>query len=223
MENIVTEFHTGSPDRLQQTVAKLYGTHLYCCPWAFCSFYRKGFFDPDIRQEHLKVHSRPFKCREKACEYSKIGFRSKFILLSHEAKFHPTPASLPPTESILPPSFTLGFSWSESEEILADAVKVNQVSAVRAILGRNFYIDVLRFKDLLEKAAASASGMMIEVLMDKYHERESRPIDLNILIHAAVKGRNISTMRHIMQRDDRGYNPAKPINRPAVLEESLVT
>ncbi|KAF5554426.1 nacht domain-containing protein [Fusarium phyllophilum] len=223
LENIVAEFHTESLDGLQQTVAKLYGTHLYFCPWASCSFYRKGFLDAGVRQEHLKVHSRPLKCREETCEYSKVGFRSKFLLSSHEAEFHPTLVSVSLTESILPPNFIAGSSWSEGEQILADAVKVNQVSAVRVILGRICYIDVPRFKALLENAAASASGTMIEVLMNKYHERETSPVDLNILIHAAVKGRNLLTIRHIMQVDDHGYNPAKPIDRPAVLEEGLVT
>ncbi|KAF5712007.1 nacht domain-containing protein [Fusarium mundagurra] len=223
LENIVTEFHTESLDGLQQTVAKLYGTHLYFCPWASCSFYRKGFLDADVRQEHLKVHSRPLKCREETCEYSKVGFRSKFLLSSHEAEFHPTLVSVSPSESMLPPSFIAGSSWLEGGQILADAVKMNQVSNVRAILGGIFYIDVPRLKALLADAAASASGTMIEVLMNKYHEREPSPVDLNILIHAAVKGRNLLTIRHIMQADDHGYNPAKPIDRPAVLEEGLVT
>lgn len=53
-----------------------YGSRLFKCKYLFCMYNRHGFETIDDRNDHLKLHGKPWKCTIPNCDWFVIGFNS---------------------------------------------------------------------------------------------------------------------------------------------------
>lgn len=65
-----------------------YGSGLFKCTYPFCAQSYRGFEAESDRNEHLKIHGKPWKCSISNCPYGSIGFSSKSGLDEHWSRLH---------------------------------------------------------------------------------------------------------------------------------------
>lgn len=71
-------------------LTEAYGRSLYKCPITRCARFFRGFGTRRQRDEHLQGHERSYKCSEKDCDYSELGFVSERELSKHVQLCHGT-------------------------------------------------------------------------------------------------------------------------------------
>ena len=69
-------------------LAEAYGRSLYKCPIIKCSRFYRGFATRNLRDEHLRSHTRAHKCIVEDCEYLVIGFPTRADLTRHKQLCH---------------------------------------------------------------------------------------------------------------------------------------
>ncbi|KAL2213134.1 hypothetical protein CC79DRAFT_1391107 [Sarocladium strictum] len=72
----------------QQKLQSHYGKGLHKCTFPFCQCAHRGFETIEDAREHLKIHGKPWKCTIPNCDFSSIGFSSKFRRDEHWMKLH---------------------------------------------------------------------------------------------------------------------------------------
>ncbi|KAF4465867.1 NACHT domain [Fusarium albosuccineum] len=69
-------------------IQKHHGPRVYVCPFITCRFHRNAFETQTLRDDHVGHHDRPFKCEVQTCEYSTIGFSSRYKCERHRSENH---------------------------------------------------------------------------------------------------------------------------------------
>ncbi|KAI1372550.1 hypothetical protein F4677DRAFT_462875 [Hypoxylon crocopeplum] len=128
-----------------------YGARLYGCSYVACRFHRIGFEKVAMRDQHVKHHSRPFKCRMQACEYSFIGFLSQRECDQHYNRLHT--ASLQANTT----SIYKDFSEDEIETLLFELVAQDEVDEVERLLPRIKQLPKSKLEPLQDLVACSGS------------------------------------------------------------------
>lgn len=118
-----------------------YGFNIFRCGHTGCAHSTNPFATAPERDAHMRCHSRPFKCSDSCCEYSKLGYASANALSKHE-EVHSTINSVERLNlvetSIRPVTITqIQTNWN----ILSDAVASDNVQLVKDVIGNCAYID----------------------------------------------------------------------------------
>ena len=101
-----------------------YGKSWYKCPVIQCERFLRGFDRRGMRDQHLKIHDREYKCSFRDCEYAAIGFPAKAELTRHEELCH----------CELDHQFSFpNVSRASLDQILKNAIDKDDASAVREI------------------------------------------------------------------------------------------
>lgn len=116
----------------QEPLKRLHGMKLYHCDQEFCHAYRNGFVSKSVRDQHLGIHHRPYKCSEANCLFAGIGFRDAAGLQTHTYTVHPTQTCEDDCSSGLSPRQPLVNAY----EMLVDAVMLDQLKSVEQLLPR---------------------------------------------------------------------------------------
>ena len=86
--------HGTLPHELEK-FKQAYSDSAFICCYRECDRYSDGFSSSAERDEHEKMHAKPFRCGDPTCEFWARGFTSKTGLLKHNRKYHPTPNEIP--------------------------------------------------------------------------------------------------------------------------------
>lgn len=78
-------------DNARSIFLVLNGVFCFKCPKRNCHNFRIGFSSWKNRDDHVKLHERPFRCSNGGCYRAMIGFPSQSDLQSHTRRCHPTP------------------------------------------------------------------------------------------------------------------------------------
>jgi hypothetical protein len=71
-----------------EDVRELYGRVDYKCEKPWCHFFILGFDIPQVRQDHMAQHERPFRCGSDGCYGYQIGFAKESELVKHNNRVH---------------------------------------------------------------------------------------------------------------------------------------
>jgi hypothetical protein len=77
-------------------IKRHYGELLYRCHYFDCSRRRRGFMSRKDLKEHMDNHGRPYKCPNKGCDFSVMGFHTINNLEDHMRKHQKIAAEYPP-------------------------------------------------------------------------------------------------------------------------------
>ena len=138
------------------------------------------------RDQHLRIHDRPYKCDKPNCDFSHMGFASKARLNVH-LQYHENQrkVSVAHVADI--------DNNDDVELILLDAVKADDLDLVR-----EFIADVPRYHGkVLRQAVDSSSCEMLEVLLDACKSGEN--VEPTILEYA-VRADRLEVTRMLLDR-----------------------
>ena len=139
-------------------LAEAYGQFPFKCPMLRCPRFFQGFASQDRRDNHLKSHSRTYKCLELTCDYSELGFVSQKELVEHTQICHVIPSE----------GFTFPNARPRSScTALKDAIDHDDDTAIREICDPGFVETVSETGFLLRairKRNLKAAMAVIELL-----------------------------------------------------------
>ncbi len=169
------------------------GKSFYKCPMVHCARFEQGFLTRKLRDEHVSLHERAYKCMEDSCDYSTIGFPSKAGLVRHSELCH-----RPSSEE-----YTFPYRKRTSlSNALKDAIDKDDVFAVREIcmemsacpIGETGFL----FRAVKRKSF-DAAFVLLELLGpdELYHmTREKRTV-----LHEAVQAMHMGLLEKILGTD----------------------
>ncbi|KAK4186522.1 hypothetical protein QBC35DRAFT_501135 [Podospora australis] len=100
LEKNLCEHDSHQEKCIRRILIVLYGPRLYYCDKPFCESFTRGFETARIRDDHVKLHSRSYKCHESNCPFVSIGFRTESKLNKHTAKAYATMQILSTHQSV---------------------------------------------------------------------------------------------------------------------------
>jgi len=174
-------------------VTEACGKSFYKCPMVHCARFEQGFLTRKLRDEHVSLHERAYKCMEDSCDYSTIGFPSKAGLVRHSELCH-----RPSSEE-----YTFPYRKRTSlNNALKDAIDKDDVFAVREIcmemsacpIGETGFL----FRAVKRKSF-DAAFVLLELLGpdELYHmTREKRTV-----LHEAVQAMHMGLLERILGTD----------------------
>lgn len=186
-------------------VKQLYGDGIFKCPNTTCAHFDKGFTTRAARDEHVTAHSRPHKCADLTCLFSKLGFRTAYDLLRHEATLHRGHATLQLEN--LPRSGSSNLAIRDQKAVLEDAIAQDQVDVVDDILTSCTGKDGLYPEDMVEvfyKALKTGSAAIIEAFLRARQvarngpKRYRWPVDWDVALGEAIGSENVSGVELLM-------------------------
>jgi hypothetical protein len=177
-----------------------FGSRPFKCSFIGCTLGRHGFEERNLRKAHEDRH-KILKCDIPGCPYAKIRFPSKKFRDEHLRHGH------------------RGDSWTscaagskldkhESEALLFDLVKKNNVEAVARLLPtiqEGILTSILKEGHVVELAAASASAQMMEVFASRGTEAFPRRAVqtqgftwIKRLFESACQAHNVETLHWLL-------------------------
>ncbi|KAI0402243.1 hypothetical protein F4802DRAFT_618082 [Xylaria palmicola] len=145
-----------------ETLRKHYGENIFKCIFPTCRFNREGFQTRRSRNDHIEMHSRPWKCSESSCLYAAIGFLTDNALRNHLHKEH--------RETREPIELPLDrFTEDDMKALLYDLTKKGKMNELEEVLRKyprsrwylNFAVSPAR-----QLAATMGSLPMVRILTD---------------------------------------------------------
>lgn len=88
LESSLCETNSHSVDCTCDALKMLYGSRIFRCSRPGCPSFRVGFETKDQRNQHARVHERPFKCEHNDCDFSDLGFGKQSDLNAHLSRYH---------------------------------------------------------------------------------------------------------------------------------------
>lgn len=159
LESMLCEANDHVNDCSCHELKNLYGRSLYKCGRPGCLSYWVGFDTSSKRDEHIRKHTRPFKCQEPDCPYADFGFATEYGLSLHATQVH---------EQFLAPVTTGCTQVSNKEvmkDILIDAVKEEDIST---LLERIAEVKTFTLSLLLVAYQERSSEAMIKHLLETF-------------------------------------------------------
>jgi hypothetical protein len=157
------------------------------------------------RDNHLKIHNRPFKCPEPNCEFVDIGFISEKDLSRHRSKIHWCHVSIiKKTASEMPAD---QFNQEDFISILRDAIEADEIDFVSGHYHNVKTLALPLHLNLLDNAARTASPTMVDYLLEYTLVYPNASINEVRALCSAIEGENMAVIRHLIAR---GANPTNP-------------
>lgn len=88
LESSLCASNSHSVDCTCDALKMLYGSRIFRCSRPGCPSFRAGFETKDQRNQHARVHQRPFKCEHNDCDFSDLGFGKQSDLNAHLSRYH---------------------------------------------------------------------------------------------------------------------------------------
>jgi hypothetical protein len=85
----------GIPRAVLATFHESYASTAFRCRYPYCTRASAGFPSVHLRVQHEDGHLQRVYCKEKSCQYSRLGFAKKTGLNAHTRKFHNENTILP--------------------------------------------------------------------------------------------------------------------------------
>jgi hypothetical protein len=157
------------------------------------------------RDNHLKIHNRPFKCPEPNCEFADIGFISEKDLSRHRSKIHRCHVSIvKKTASEIPAD---QFNQEDFISILRDAIEADEIDFVRGHYPNVKTLALPLHLDLLDNAARTASPTMVDYLLEYTLVYSNASINKARALCSAIDGENMTVIKHLIAQ---GADPTNP-------------
>ncbi|KAI1120284.1 hypothetical protein F5Y10DRAFT_258736 [Nemania abortiva] len=189
-----------------------YGPHFYKCPYFSCPYSRRGFVSRQARDDHEKVHGRPWKCPFTSCQFSMIGFRSQHRKDIHVKRFHQDESALISTVDAdrMASSDFDNLDEHEAQPLLFILVRADNTEAVQRLLvsssGRKIKPDALA----AARASAARQGSMA---MTQLLTLEGKtPLPVSIVIYA-VQSEDVEFAKWGLSRANRSDINTRPFNK----------
>ena len=112
-----------------------YGPISFKCSVVGCPHYNTGFEDLWERDNHVRSHTRPFKCPEHSCFYEAVGFVNERYLNQHISRCHPDPSHPTSNKFIFPNMRSL--PTEDEQQMFREAIECDNVDLVEDLLQKN--------------------------------------------------------------------------------------
>lgn len=176
-----------------QDMKRHYGPGLFKCIFPSCHMSRQGFTSAKTRGEHVKNHSRPWRCTMPDCEFAIIGFNSQNALMRHISK----------CKSVIHQPFFLAESITaeELEVLLFEAIRQKNIYQLRRLLSSAATENLINSQqssdyefgqNVAACAARSGSIAMVELVLG--HLKEKPPVK------AIVQSENVDLFKWLLKR-----------------------
>jgi hypothetical protein len=142
-----------------QNLQHHWGSRLFRCHFFSCLFFRQGFQTRKARDDHVKHHTRPWKCFASNCDWAEIGFTSKYQRDNHWLEVHQIDATATsiPLDSVSDPDVF--------QSLLFELVSTGNVDELQRLVPRGTsIIHEIRW-ELAKSAARRGSFPMVRVLL----------------------------------------------------------
>jgi len=180
-----------------QNLQRHWGRRLFRCHFFSCVFFRQGFQTRKARDDHVKHHTRPWKCFASNCDWAKIGFTSKYQRDNHWLEVHQTNAA--PT--LIP--LDLASDPDVLQSLLFELVSTGNVDELQRLVPRGTSI-IPEVRWELTKAAARRSSLpMVRVLLPwcSYNVGKALSYDndhIVELIRAAIESEDVELIKWVL-------------------------
>ena len=184
-------------DDPREKLERQYGTDLFKCHYYSCPFRRHGFKGYKECENHMKKHSRPWKCPVQACDFSVIGYPSPDSLERHRMRVHrvvreevDTQPSVLEDEALYP--------------LLYELVSSGDVDELKPVWSAchqkvNFFTKL----ELLTVAAGQGSLPLVKLFLERDEEPkwlEKEKGTLRPVIHNAIQSGNLELTQWILEK-----------------------
>jgi hypothetical protein len=142
-----------------QNLQHHWGSRLFRCHFFSCLFFRQGFQTRKARDDHVKHHTRPWKCFASNCDWAEIGFTSKYQRDNHWLEVHQidATATLIPLDSVSDPDVF--------QSLLFELVSTGNIDELQRLVPRGTsIIHEIRWEPA-KSAARRGSFPMVRVLL----------------------------------------------------------
>jgi len=174
-------------------LARAYGSAIFKCPNVHCSHFHHGFSTRRLRNEHLKGHSREYKCIDSSCDYSLIGFSTDSALRRHSAICHESLPNVPnfPKAKRLSTTRALNDAIDQGNDFAVQALATEILTAGSWETGF-----VLR---AVKRESWSVASILIEILGTEA-ELNHRAADGKAALHVVAAKGNEGLLRKILDK-----------------------
>jgi ankyrin repeat protein len=131
---------------------------------AGCPRYDIGFENLHSRDEHMKLHNRPFECPTDGCFYNDIVFANGYCMNQHLSLCHSDPVS---SGFIFPKSSKLNLTTPEERSMLHEAIYYGNLNKVQHLIRTNSSLRdcIVHGKTPLQDAATRGQVAIAEFLL----------------------------------------------------------
>ncbi|KAF4628634.1 hypothetical protein G7Y89_g9520 [Cudoniella acicularis] len=142
-----------------QNLQHHWGSRLFRCHFFSCLFFRQGFQTRKARDDHVKHHTRPWKCSASNCDWAEIGFTSKYQRDNHWLEVHQTDA----TATLIP--LDLVSDPDVLQSLLFELISIGNVDELQRLVPHGTSIIPEVRWELAKSAARRGSLSMMRILL----------------------------------------------------------